>query len=195
MPSSLSDIFSTQWSEPVFANLVLFLLRGMFSGTPQVPRPATDESIGEFLNRCFGSPAVTDNIASAVLHGIYAGDIYKLSARSLMPKLWMFDHNGGIFKNVLVNRFIRPAKLSQDYAFENAMQVLAKRKEQGELPSTWPSINGSAFSFTGGIEALPKFIECSLRDNPEISKGVKIELNAKVDTVAVDSRHNGLKVC
>ena len=49
-----------------------------------------DESVGDFLRRRFGI-AAADNLASAVFHGIYAGDIYQLSARTCLPRLWYLE--------------------------------------------------------------------------------------------------------
>ena len=49
-----------------------------------------DESVGDFISRRF-SPEIADNIASAVGHGILAGDIYKLSTRALLPTLWKYE--------------------------------------------------------------------------------------------------------
>jgi oxygen-dependent protoporphyrinogen oxidase len=46
-----------------------------------------DESIGEFFSRRFNK-SIVDRLASAVIHGIYAGDIWQLSAKSLFPRLW-----------------------------------------------------------------------------------------------------------
>ncbi|KAK4498067.1 hypothetical protein PRZ48_010723 [Zasmidium cellare] len=53
-----------------------------------------DESVGDFFSRRF-SPKMVDNILSAVMHGIYAGDVYKLSARSLFPGLWRGEAEWG----------------------------------------------------------------------------------------------------
>ncbi|KAI4598565.1 oxygen-dependent protoporphyrinogen oxidase [Pestalotiopsis sp. 9143b] len=61
-----------------------------------------DESVAAFLGRIFGdtkSPVI-DNIISGMLHGIYGGDIHKLSAKhTIFEKFWLQDriplHNGG----------------------------------------------------------------------------------------------------
>ncbi|KAI0146800.1 hypothetical protein BJ166DRAFT_582953 [Pestalotiopsis sp. NC0098] len=60
-----------------------------------------DESVAAFLGRVFGdtkSPVI-DNIVSGMLHGIYGGDIHKLSAKhTIFEKFWLQDkfplHNG-----------------------------------------------------------------------------------------------------
>ncbi|XXG94103.1 oxygen-dependent protoporphyrinogen oxidase [Hypoxylon texense] len=46
---------------------------------------ARDVSVGEFLEEELGvDPRVVRNLASAVMHGIYGGDVYKLSAKCTM---------------------------------------------------------------------------------------------------------------
>ncbi|KAI0852604.1 Protoporphyrinogen oxidase [Daldinia vernicosa] len=48
-----------------------------------------DESVGEFLGRLFGDDRPVKNIVSGMMHGIYGGDVYKLSARqTIFKSLW-----------------------------------------------------------------------------------------------------------
>ncbi|KAH8198627.1 hypothetical protein TruAng_007217 [Truncatella angustata] len=53
-----------------------------------------DESVADFLGRVFGnknSPPIT-NIVSAMLHGIYGGDVHKLSAKhTIFENFWQQD--------------------------------------------------------------------------------------------------------
>lgn len=59
------------------------------SQVPRRPDNLVDESIGGFITRRIGgNKKLVDNIFSAVIHGIFAGDINQLSVRSLMPRLW-----------------------------------------------------------------------------------------------------------
>ncbi|KAJ1984921.1 oxygen-dependent protoporphyrinogen oxidase [Dimargaris verticillata] len=63
--------------------------------------PADDESIYSFVSRRLG-PAVADNLVSAVIHGIYAGDIRTLSVDATMR--WLKDlerHHGSITRGVM----------------------------------------------------------------------------------------------
>ena len=88
MPGPGQDLYEILWSmitEPVFKGM----LWGMLSEhrRPNADNEIVDESIGDFLARRLGTTKVADNIVSAVLHGIYAGDIYQLSAKSLMGAL------------------------------------------------------------------------------------------------------------
>ena len=74
---------------------------------PQRPGHLQDESVGSFLTRRFGS-ALADNVVSAIFHGIYAGDIYKLSARAIVPSLWATEiRNQSIIKGLLEQAFGR----------------------------------------------------------------------------------------
>lgn len=81
-------------------------MKGVFSGMIGEPfrrrRPADieDESVGSFLTRRFNK-SLANNLASAVLHGIYAGDVDQLSAKSLFPGLWRSEEiHGSLMRGV-----------------------------------------------------------------------------------------------
>jgi oxygen-dependent protoporphyrinogen oxidase len=46
------------------------------------PRRGEDETIGDFFAGRFGRPDLVDNVLSAMVHGIYGGDVWKLSVQS-----------------------------------------------------------------------------------------------------------------
>ncbi|ETS86211.1 hypothetical protein PFICI_00039 [Pestalotiopsis fici W106-1] len=53
-----------------------------------------DETVAEFLGRIFGdrNSPVIDNMVSPMLHGIYGGDVHKLSAKhTIFEKFWLQD--------------------------------------------------------------------------------------------------------
>lgn len=58
------------------------------------PDGIEDESVGDFISRRV-SKKLVDRILSGVLHGIYAGDAYQLSAKSLFPELWYGEKEHG----------------------------------------------------------------------------------------------------
>ncbi|KAH7027487.1 uncharacterized protein B0I36DRAFT_327198 [Microdochium trichocladiopsis] len=61
--------------------------------TPQ--RLDEDESVGHFLERILGDDRPVKNIVSAMMHGIYGGDVYKLSAKhTIFGKMWYNDAGG-----------------------------------------------------------------------------------------------------
>lgn len=92
--------------------LVQFLLSDITDGViPSILREPfqkkssqeKDESIRSFILRRFGSPALADNVVSAVLHGIYSGDISKLSTRATLPSLLEVERDhGSIVKGMLL---------------------------------------------------------------------------------------------
>lgn len=53
-----------------------------------------DESIGAFFSRRF-SKRMVDRLLSALIHGIYAGDVWQLSARSLFSGQWRAEGQHG----------------------------------------------------------------------------------------------------
>lgn len=84
--STVLDVLRTVFTEPIFKGTVMNILKEPAVDVRSDLR--NDESVGDFISRRFGSK-VADNIVSAVFHGIYAGDIYKLSADSVIgvPRL------------------------------------------------------------------------------------------------------------
>lgn len=77
----LSHVFANR---ALFAGLPSAAIHDFFN--PTQPAPTADESIGHFVTRRFNA-APANKIVSAILHGIYAGDLNKLSVRSLFPVL------------------------------------------------------------------------------------------------------------
>ncbi|KAL1877232.1 oxygen-dependent protoporphyrinogen oxidase [Paecilomyces lecythidis] len=76
----------TLLTEPIFAGF----LSSVFTEPLKEPRidkvAGQDESVADFVSRRL-SPQVAENIASALFHGIYAGDIHRLSAQALLGRL------------------------------------------------------------------------------------------------------------
>ncbi|KAK6459900.1 mitochondrial protoporphyrinogen oxidase [Scheffersomyces coipomensis] len=64
-----------------------------------------DESIESFFKRRFGNSILTDSVISAIIHGIYAGDINQLSIKSIFPSIKKLeDEHGSIIKSVLFSK-------------------------------------------------------------------------------------------
>lgn len=53
-----------------------------------------DESVDSFFSRRFGKP-LAEEMISAMIHGIYAGDSRKLSVRAVFPQLWEAEREFG----------------------------------------------------------------------------------------------------
>lgn len=141
-------------SEPVF--------KGTFSGIlfeplrPQRPHALNDESIGSFLSRRFGA-AIADNFASALVHGIYAGDIYQLSVCSIFPKLWLLEGlNESVGKGL----------------WKSNGNLLLPREDIELLKNPLKSVDmkgSSTFTFVGGVGELADTLADKLEKNPNVT--------------------------
>ncbi|ORY31491.1 Protoporphyrinogen oxidase, partial [Rhizoclosmatium globosum] len=104
---------------------------------------ADDESIHDFVSRRFGRH-VADNMISALVHGIYAGDSRNLSVKSCFKFLWEAEQKyGSVVLGLLAEAFKKPVpdvyshttspegiefiqktKSASVYAFKNGLQTL-----------------------------------------------------------------------
>lgn len=83
---------------------------------------AADELIRDFVSRRFGSPALADNILSAVMHGIYSGDVAKLSARATLPLMVaMEQEHGSIIRAMFRKMVSKKPKLVETKFSENTL--------------------------------------------------------------------------
>ncbi|KAL8727781.1 MAG: hypothetical protein Q9166_005836 [cf. Caloplaca sp. 2 TL-2023] len=160
------------------------LYEGMFSASmTELSKPARanidDESIGSFISRRF-KPSLADNIASAGIHGIYAGDVYQLSVRSIMPFLW----------------YAEEAKKSVTAAFAGGWslhwpQDTALEAGWAKAPPASDTIldirNSSVFTFRKGIGQLANRLEAKLWEAPNVT----IRLKTKVDDLGLEQTDSG----
>ncbi|KAJ2339950.1 oxygen-dependent protoporphyrinogen oxidase, partial [Coemansia sp. RSA 2618] len=133
------------------------------------PVESTDESIHDFISRRFGEQ-VDNNLASAVMHGIYAADTNVLSARALLYPFWLADRVGS--KGVL--RGLRKvAKVSRArkalFAGRVNLENLASANRRTQNPEFWEMIDGaSMYSFRDGIQTLPDRLASKLQAYPNV---------------------------
>ena len=138
-----------------------------------------DESIGSFITRRSGTSVLVDNLVSAIFHGIYAGDIYQLSTRSVLPGLWRLEEQyGSIIKGIDLRR---------------GKSSILVPKEDVEI-STIPFASGirgwSVFTFVGGIMDLVDALLNKLQKCPN----VKIRKNTEVKHLKLRKRSSGSMV-
>ncbi|MEO0480535.1 MAG: protoporphyrinogen oxidase [Planctomycetota bacterium] len=110
---------------------------------PRVPRleeSTSEESVTEFIQRRFGREAA--RLASAMVHGIFAGDADRLEARSAFPVLAEFEReHGSVLKGMKHKaRARRESKAERGPAlltFEGGIQALTDRlhKRLGDVVS------------------------------------------------------------
>ncbi|PHH67283.1 hypothetical protein CDD81_3052 [Ophiocordyceps australis] len=137
----------------------------LLHGRPRMP--ADDVSIAAWLRQLTGSDAVADRLASAMVHGIYGGDVDRLSAR------WVLE---GAFVSTYMGRpppgccFMpaHEADLLADLAPLPHVARLASRPHASLLHF------GAA-----GIEALPQALARALHAHPN----VQVRTGCRVDAI------------
>jgi oxygen-dependent protoporphyrinogen oxidase len=132
-----SNIIKTIFSkDPLLKGFVKNIIMEPFKSKSKL----NDESISDFVTRRLGK-STADNMLSAVVHGIHAGDIRKLSIKSTFPSLWNMEKSGSITLSILKSLFkpTKPIELSNEanrefvetlmkkrmYSFKNGMQTLS----------------------------------------------------------------------
>ncbi|KAJ2612376.1 oxygen-dependent protoporphyrinogen oxidase [Coemansia sp. RSA 1365] len=133
------------------------------------PTDASDESIHDFISRRFGKD-VDDNLASAVMHGIYAADTKTLSARALLYPFWLADRTG---KHGVIRGLRRVAKLSRArnarFAVREAEEQLVVSRRRSANPEFWDAMDeASMYSFRDGIQTLSDGLAARLRSHSNV---------------------------
>ncbi|KXS95515.1 hypothetical protein AC578_4626 [Pseudocercospora eumusae] len=171
------------WTEPVFATAV-------WSGITEPWKEARDasvqdESIGSFFSRRL-SKTMVDRLLSAVIHGIYAGDVWKLSARSLFPSAFRDEAlHGSILYGMIkarangIEMTKREADFLQDmkgFAWDPLLKATLK--------------DTSVFTFKDGISMLPEAIYAWLFG----SGRVEFKTGTHIDKIAQAEGNTGIVV-
>ncbi|CAK1367084.1 Protoporphyrinogen oxidase [Cercospora beticola] len=186
MPHPSFGLADNLWNlirEPVFETAVLSGFREFFKDgrDPSVQ----DESIGDFFSRRF-SKTMVDNILSAVIHGIYAGDVYKLSAKSLFPNQWRAEAvHGSVFLAMLKSRTegIEMTKREADF-----LQDMKAFSWDPLLKSTLK--DNSVFTFKDGLGMLSDRLHSKLFE----SGHVEFKTGTAVQAVKQSDGNTGIEV-
>ncbi|KAG4432015.1 hypothetical protein IFR05_012500 [Cadophora sp. M221] len=187
LPGPGQDPFDMAWrvlTEPVFKGLVWGSLVERYR--PTRPIELEDESIGSFIARRMANDNVGNNIVSAVLHGIYAGDVNQLSVKSLMPRMWHYEAwKGSLMKALLT-------KMSEQLDLVSRKDSDLKRELKPKIDKTLSDAMkfASVYSFKEGIGALSGAMEKALRNNPN----VEFKMETGVTAVEYDGESDGIKI-
>ncbi|KAI5776691.1 hypothetical protein EDC01DRAFT_714597 [Geopyxis carbonaria] len=172
-PDRLNQLPSTPFSA-ASGLFTLPVLRGTASGmlhevyAPRRPASLLDESVGSFMTRRLNA-RVAQNMISAVLHGIYAGDVDTLSMRSLFPRQWRDEAvHGSMLRGIMAKRQVQRA---EDAAFK--AEVEPANREMLERMK-----DASVYSFTGGIETLSQRLTEALAAAPNVTVKTDTSISA-----------------
>lgn len=137
---------------------------------PQRPSTLHDESIGSFVERRFDK-RLGVNLASAVMHGIYAGDIWQLSARTLLSQAWQLEEYGGSiykagYRLQQQNSSAKAHMLFHPYDLDMYKAV----RDEVKLDETFLAhLDRSAmFTFENGMAELTRALKGNLEQNGQV---------------------------
>ena len=158
------DIFSNIWTESAFDGL----LEGIIQDLSKAKRPddLMDESVGAFFTRR-ANPKITDNLVSAVLHGIYAGDVYKLSMRSIMPWLWNLEREHRSMLAGFWHSGQNTSLTQHDWKMLQSLEDVSEN-QSATTDKSQAVEKSSVFTFKKGLGELSDRLEALLDENPMV---------------------------
>lgn len=140
-----------------------------------------DESVSRFISRRF-NPQVADNLVSAVMHGIYAGDIDKLSAQTLLGSMRNLEGSGIVY-SIIMRAWNRARSLPMD---DSLIAAEAKLNNSGNtVAERLPGLCGmgsyaSTFTFKGGMQQLVDGLASALKNSDKVN----IKTQADIRTIS-----------
>lgn len=172
--SGLSEVFSL-WQSGIAAGAHNLIAEPLRSSRRY---DMTDETVGSFLARRVDK-RIANNLVSAVFHGIYAGDIWKLSARTLLSMAWQLEGRygsvlGGFFKMQAEDQSPQQATLVHPYDWELARAMNEEISLDLEFARQLQDV--STFTFKDGLGQLVTALENKL----EKERGVVIQRGASI---------------
>ncbi|GAA5977827.1 hypothetical protein JCM11641_006084 [Rhodosporidiobolus odoratus] len=172
LPSAIGSIFTTPLLRRVLPSLVLepFRPRSSLHDSPD----GGDESVDAFFSRRFGK-ALAEEMASAMIHGIYAGDSRRLSVRAVFPQLWEAEREwGSVILAGLFGGFARRRGWKQKSKWRRQKEAEDAEMEQVKTRLKASGADGEEFvermegasvwGVRGGLQGLTEALEARLRD-------------------------------
>ncbi|KAF1840327.1 protoporphyrinogen oxidase [Cucurbitaria berberidis CBS 394.84] len=157
---SLVDLF-TLWRSGILGGAFGAIKEPLI---PTRPQDMTDETVGSFLARRVDK-RVADNIVSAVFHGIYAGDIWQLSAKTLLSLAWQLEGRygsalGGFFR--MQSEDPRPQQLTIVHPYDLEVSKAINEEIDLDLEFTQNLKEASMFTFKDGLQHLVRALQKSV---------------------------------
>jgi oxygen-dependent protoporphyrinogen oxidase len=145
---------------------------------PKRPAALSDETVGSFLARRMDK-RFADNLVSAVFHGIYAGNIWQLSARTLLSMAWQLEDKYGSALGGLL-RMQHETDNGNMQIMAHPYDLDAARAMQSEIDLDLDLAenlkDASVFSFQGGMQTLAR----GLQDAMEKTGNIEIRAGSPV---------------
>lgn len=184
---NIKNFLRTVRNEPLFEGF----LSGVLLEHTRPARPPhewqEDESLASFLSRRF-NPNIAENLASSIMHGIYAGDIDRLSAQYIVGHLRNLEDVGVVYGSLLKAFRRQKTDPMDDFL---AAHVFHKEENFSEM---WKRIRlvlmGSTFTLKGGTQQLIEGLEKALRK----SNKVQIKTSTDIDSISQMTDSEAIRV-
>lgn len=133
---------------------------------------AGDESISSFMSRRFGSSAIANNILSAVMHGIYSGDVDRLSANATLGKMKQMEQEHGLILRAMFKNRKQPAP-----RLPTCLEEYERISPNADLPGLAAQLKKyPILRLANGLQTFPKVLNDAL-----VSKGLaKIHYGSEI---------------
>lgn len=175
LPHSLLSL-ATSLRQPALQGFLPALLTEAFRSKSPAALDSADESVDSFVRRRLG-PRVADNLISAMIHGIYAGDAKHLSVRAIFPSLWRMEQSrGSLTAGLCLSAYSDETKRSKE-AVER-IQATLKQETRNKLRGA------SVWSLKGGFQGLADSLVERLRQ----TDNVDLVSNAEVQSIDVQQQ-------
>ncbi|KAJ1024819.1 hypothetical protein NDA16_002859 [Ustilago loliicola] len=201
LPSSVPSLLSALFKLPFLRSIIPGVLREP-RGPSRFLRPRSesqsektrlqqrelieDESVDSFVSRRFGK-GLAENLVSAVIHGIYAGDTRKLSVRAVLPFLWEAERvHGSVLRSMLPSkrnkrhRALPEAEAAVKAAKEDRLKEIEKELGK-DFVDSYKKI--SVYSFPDGVQEIVRALEARLAEHDN----VQIKKSDAVRSLVIDS--------
>ena len=184
LPPPWSQLIEDLKSEDsLFRGLGRSLIGDLVAGKQRPPH-IEDESVGDLITRRFNRD-IADKFATAMMHGIYAGDAWKLSAEAVLPRIWYAD---GEADSILLEMWRDASSTLYDAQHWEKLRSQLKVRPLGELEYLW--IKSSVFTLRGGLEQLTRALEMAI----SLTGNVTIKMNTAVETLKLRRKDNMVEV-
>ncbi|KAI5284810.1 oxygen-dependent protoporphyrinogen oxidase, partial [Ascosphaera aggregata] len=158
---------------------------------------AEDQSLGEYLENQFGKDFVND-FASAIIHGIYAADIYKLDARKVLPGPVVAEQHMSILRYLRLSGRMTCVNTDVTKHLGYSLQGAVRSQQNWVTEAVNVCQTGSIAMLKGGMSSLTNRIvkRLSWADNVDVKVGtevISISNNAGEKSVRVSVRGGRFK--
>lgn len=171
-PNSLSSFVKFILSD-ITDGAVKSVIREPFQKPAGTPK---DESIREFFTRRFGAPDLAENVLSAVMHGVYSGDIGKLSVKATLPALLELEKDhGSILKGVAKKIMAKKLATGLSLQLTQYQSMIAPQTDMSSLAGKLKKF--PIMRLRDGLQTFPLV----LSDYLENQKNVDLHYGASVE--------------